>query len=72
MVLSLSESAPHSVSALQSSGWRSHTQADIPVFIVDLISKARSVNDSQLHLDTTFLDHWGVNRKAPGGGHSSS
>ena len=67
MVLSLSESAPHSVSALQSLGWRSHTQADIPVFIVDLVSKARGVNDSQLHLDTTFLDHWGVNREGTRG-----
>lgn len=63
MVLSVSESAPPSVSAWQSLGWRSHTRADIPAFIVDLVSKARRVNDSQLHLDTTFLDHWGGNRK---------
>lgn len=67
MVLSLSESAPHSVSALQSLGWKSHVQADIPVFIVDLVSKARGVDDSQLHLDTTFLDHWGANRKGTWG-----
>lgn len=35
----------------------------VPVFIVDLVSEARGVDDGQLHFDTAFLDHWGVNRK---------
>lgn len=29
----------------------------IPVFIVDLVSEARSVNDGQLHFDPAFLYH---------------
>lgn len=42
---------------------RTLTGTHIPVFIVDLVSKARGVDDSQLHFDTTFLYHWRVNRK---------
>lgn len=49
----------------RSLGWNSHRQ-NVPVFIVDLVSEARGVDDSQFHLHAAFFYYWGVDRKSTG------
>lgn len=52
------ESALRSVASLSSSG-QNLTGGHVPVFVVDLVSKARGIDDGQLHFDTAFLYHCG-------------